>query len=352
MNASGPSAGPTASATLHLHPLRRCNLACRHCYSNSSPHATDMLSRDEALETILKAAAWGYQRLAVSGGEPLLYPWLADCLALADDLGMETALITNGLLISRGENTKMLRRVDTVAVSIDGLDDSHNAIRGRGRAFSGAVEGLETLADAGIGFGIVCGVCSANLDEIEEVAELAHQAGARTMQFHPIAETGRARRLMHGATLSADDSTMLYVAANMLREQYAGRLYVHTDLVHRRHLLGQPASMYAKALEADRFDLPPAQLLGVLVVEPDGVVNPVSFGFAPAFGIGNLRAASLEQLWSGWLTAGYGKLLGLGQSLLAEVKRGELPVVFNPSDLLCASSYRAAQADARLALSA
>jgi MoaA/NifB/PqqE/SkfB family radical SAM enzyme len=343
------AAGPTATPTLHLHPLRRCNLACRHCYSHSSPESADALSRPEALAAIRQASAWGYTRLAVSGGEPLLYPWLGDCLSLAADLGMETALITNGLLLARGDNLAILKQVGTVSVSIDGLDESHNALRGRPRAFSGAVEGLAMLADAGIRFGIVCGVSAANLDEVEEVAATVHRAGASTLQLHPIAQAGRARDLMPDASLSADESTLLYVAASLMAEHYAGRLQVHTDLLHQRHVLHHPSAIYARRPDEARWDTSPAQLLGVLVVEPDGAVNPVSYGFARSFGLGNLRAAPMEQLWRRWLEDGYGKLLGLGRALMDELQQGRLPVVFNPSDMLRARSHRSAGAAAPIA---
>lgn len=340
MNTPGAvMAGPTAMPTLHLHPLRRCNLACQHCYSHSSPEANDALTREEALAAIRQASAWGYTRLAVSGGEPLLYPWLGDCLALAGELGMATALVTNGLLLSRPGTMAMLKDVDAVSVSIDGLGASHDAIRGRARAYSGAVDGLARLADADIDFGIICGVCSANLEEIEEVAATVHQAGARALQFHPIAQAGRARELMPDASLSAKDSTLLYVAAILLSDHYAGRLHVHTDLLHKRHVLHNPSLIYARELEENRRDLQPAQLLGVLVVEPDGGINPVCYGFGPGFGLGNIRAASPQQLWDSWLTTGYEKLLQLGQTLLEQIRQGALPVVFNPSDLLCESSH-------------
>lgn len=345
----GQAPGPTATPTFHLHPLRRCNLACRHCYSHSSPEASDALSRPEALAAIRQASAWGYTRLAVSGGEPLLYPWLGDCLSLAADLGMDTALITNGLLLERRDNLAILKNVGAVSVSIDGLDESHNALRGRPRAFSGAVDALGALADAGIRFGIVCGVSTASLDDIEEVAATVHRAGASMLQFHPIAQAGRARDLMPDASLSPDDSALLYLAASLLAERYAGRLRVHTDLLHQRHVLQRPSAIYASCLDEARWDARPAELLGVLVVEPDGAVNPVSFGFAPAFGLGNLRAAPMDQLWQRWLQDGYGKLLGLGRTLLEELRQGRLPVVFNPSDILRARSHRTAGAAAPIA---
>jgi MoaA/NifB/PqqE/SkfB family radical SAM enzyme len=343
VNNSAPAAvGSTTAATFHLHPLRRCNLACRHCYSHSSPYESEMLGREEALAAIVQASAWGYTRLAVSGGEPLLYPWLGDCLAVAAGLGMETAVITNGLLLARAENRRVLRQADVVGVSVDGLDGSHNAIRGHARAFSHVIDGLAQLADADIGFGIVCGVCTANLCDIDALADVAWRAGARSVQFHPITQAGRAAEQMKDASLSDDDSKLLYVASALLGQEYEGRLRVHTDLMHRRQLLRHPGVVYGTAAPEGYRQALPAALLGMLVMEPDATLNPVSFGFAPRYRIGNARQASLQALWSGWLDGPYAQLLALGRRVVEAALNGALPDVFNPNEILFSHAQRAA----------
>ena len=91
--------GPTSLPIFQVHPLQRCNLACLHCYSDSSPSATAALEWP-ALECAVRAAAsWGYRVLSVSGGEPLLYPRLEQLLDLGHRLGMATSVVTNGLLV-------------------------------------------------------------------------------------------------------------------------------------------------------------------------------------------------------------------------------------------------------------
>jgi MoaA/NifB/PqqE/SkfB family radical SAM enzyme len=342
MNPGAAAAGPTGAAIFHLHPLRRCNLECGHCYSNSSPQATDCLTLEQAGAAIGQAAAWGYTRLAISGGEPLLYPWLAEIVALAADLGMQTALITNGLLVSHRQNLDILRRIDTVALSIDGLGASHDALRQRPRAFAGVLRSLDTLRAAGIGFSIICGVSGDNLDETDELAALACQAGARALQLHPIAPAGRARRNLAHALLDDDDATLLYVAGQLLSAQYAGRMGVHTDLAHRQNALARPAILYASQDGPDPDGALPADVLGVLVLEPDGSVNPVCFGFSPFYGLGNIHQQPLGAMWQPWLRGGYRHLARLGRHVLDDMRQGAGAAVFNPSDVLCRASYRLA----------
>jgi len=51
----------------------RCNLKCKHCYSDSSLEAgSDDLTTEESLRVIDDIAGWGIGLLVLDGGEPLL----------------------------------------------------------------------------------------------------------------------------------------------------------------------------------------------------------------------------------------------------------------------------------------
>ena len=65
---------------IQLHPTRRCNLRCLHCYSLSGPEARDVLSETTLAETLTDARAQGYAVASFSGGEPVLYPGLGHLL--------------------------------------------------------------------------------------------------------------------------------------------------------------------------------------------------------------------------------------------------------------------------------
>ncbi len=66
--------GPTGKARiLQIHPTRRCNLSCLHCYSSSSPHERDVLDVALLCDAISDAVEEGYNIASISGGEPLVY---------------------------------------------------------------------------------------------------------------------------------------------------------------------------------------------------------------------------------------------------------------------------------------
>ncbi len=55
---------------LQVHPSRRCNLRCKHCYSDSGPDVDATMELGQLLRLVDDAAGLGYDVLSVSGGEP------------------------------------------------------------------------------------------------------------------------------------------------------------------------------------------------------------------------------------------------------------------------------------------
>ena len=85
---------------LQVHPTRRCNIACAHCYTSSGPTAREVLPLGLLSECLVEAYELGYRQLAVSGGEPMIYRPLPALLALGRELGMVTTVTSNGMLLS------------------------------------------------------------------------------------------------------------------------------------------------------------------------------------------------------------------------------------------------------------
>ena len=98
--------------TLQVHPGRRCNLQCLHCYSDSGPAVTEQLDIELLRGVVADAATIGYRVISVSGGEPLLYPALGRLLHCAHVAGLVTTVTTNGMLLDQ-------RQLDILAADCD-----------------------------------------------------------------------------------------------------------------------------------------------------------------------------------------------------------------------------------------
>jgi MoaA/NifB/PqqE/SkfB family radical SAM enzyme len=274
-----------SSSVLQVHPLRRCNLSCAHCYSTSSPDVAEELPVEVLVAAITAAAAEGYGVLAVSGGEPLLYKQLPRLLEQAHAVGMTTAVTTNGTLVN-DRRLAMLADADLVAVSIDGVAASHDRMRGSG-SFERTTRGVQRLRDAGIRFGFIFTLTMRNLHELDWVAGFAVAQGAALLQVHPLELAGRGRTM---GTQRPDETELQWavVECARLRARLGDALTIHVDAVPA----GALRRAQADACGAQRTF---AQLVDPLVVESDGTISPIEHGFDRRWSLGSLHEQSLGE---------------------------------------------------------
>ena len=128
---------------VQIHPTLRCNLRCLHCYSSSGPDITTRLDPDVACTAVRDASGCGYEVLAVSGGEPLLYDGLNALLNAARESEMGTTVTTNGTMLTPRRLRDLHGRLDLLAISVDGVPASHDRIRNRKGLFDTLERGLE-----------------------------------------------------------------------------------------------------------------------------------------------------------------------------------------------------------------
>src|SRR5512135_3068163 len=121
----------------------RCNLRCAMCQIPAGPQKE--LSTDEAKRLISDASLLHPQSFVFSGGEPLLRDDIFDLIAFATRLKSNTCLTSNGTLINEKIAGKLSDAgIGVVNISIDGREDIHDSLRGKGN-FKKALRGIECL---------------------------------------------------------------------------------------------------------------------------------------------------------------------------------------------------------------
>ncbi|HEU4730283.1 MAG TPA: radical SAM protein [Kofleriaceae bacterium] len=295
--------GPTGVApVLQVHPTRRCNLACAHCYSSSGPRERQALAPGVLATCLDDAVALGYRQLAVSGGEPLLYAPLGELLAHARALGMVTSVTTNGTLATPRRWEALAGLIDVAAVSIDGTPSEHDAIRGRAGAFAGTVRNLEVIRGSGVPFGFIFTLTQYNVVSLEFVVRLAAEHGARSVQVHPLTLHGRAATELPGARPDGLELTFaLFEAVRLGREL---GVVVHVDALTLDQLLAHRSALVPERPVSDLVAVAP-----ILVVDPDGRILPLTHEISPRLALGSLGTDRLFHLAGGWLAAGRGDML-------------------------------------------
>ncbi len=251
-------------------------------------------------QLLTDASELGYNVASFSGGEPLLYPALHASLAHARRCGMRTTVTSNGMLLDERRLDRLAGVLDLLAISLDGVPASHDRMRASPRAFRAMAARLDGVRRAGMPFGFIFTLTQYNLDELDWVANFAVAEGAGLLQIHPLEGTGRARTGLCGAQPDETESAFAYIEAARLQQTLRGRLRIQLDLTDRTLLCAEPQRGFAEEPGAEPPACSAAAPISPLIVEPDGTVVPVQYGFARRYALGNLFRERLPSLAATW----------------------------------------------------
>jgi MoaA/NifB/PqqE/SkfB family radical SAM enzyme len=140
-------------------------------------HSKDSTLEQEkkVLKQIYNSGACG---VAFEGGEPLLRKDLVDILAFSRSLPLHTSLITNGTLLESKIDDVARFINGVIYVSLDGLEKTHDEIRGVNGSFRKAVRGIGAASEK-VAVTINSTIMSENVDEVENLVGLAKELGVR-----------------------------------------------------------------------------------------------------------------------------------------------------------------------------
>lgn len=172
---------------LQLSFINRCNLSCKMCsvgrYATSQ---TEELSPQELEEIITKALRhFKIRELIITGGEPLLAPESVLKIAgLAKKNNLRAILTTNGILLAQYAPLLATSGITHFHISLDGLKNTHNALRNNPAAFDKTKDAVRCLAELrrkhnyNYSIGLAAVILKTNIDELYELFELGDVLGA------------------------------------------------------------------------------------------------------------------------------------------------------------------------------
>ena len=188
----GPKRNPPGPVVI-WNLIRRCNLACKHCYSISAD--TDFpgeLSTAEVYKVMDDLKGFHVPVLILSGGEPLMRHDIFDISRRAKQMGFYVGLSTNGTLIDES-NIEQIAGVgyDYVGISIDGLRATHDRFRRLEGAYDASMKAIHLCHARGIKVGMRFTMTQDNATELPELLNLMEAEGIDKFYLSHLNYAGR-----------------------------------------------------------------------------------------------------------------------------------------------------------------
>ncbi len=275
-----PPRAPGKPLTLLLLINRGCNLRCSFC--DLWQEHIHMPVQERVLPLLDDAAAIGTKTLVLTGGEPFLHPDLFTAVAHAKARGMAVNITTNGTRLDKRWQECIDSGVDSLSVSIDGLEQVHDHLRGQKGAWRKTMKALDRITtDGRMAASVYFTVTSDNVHQLVDVYEQVRARGAR-FDFWPV-----------------NDARDLYLRTP--EQQDAWRRAVD-------HICSRDADIASRrafydgglAYHAGQLDHVPLRCLGLVDqygVTYDGQLLPCCVWGADGIAVGNVFDTPLRELW-------------------------------------------------------
>ncbi|MFB6089236.1 MAG: radical SAM protein, partial [Candidatus Aenigmatarchaeota archaeon] len=139
---NGKKSPPTK---VDIFPTKRCNLNCKFCeFPNTDPEEyKSELETGELLRIVKEARGMNVKTFGIIGGEPFIHKDMIKIMEKVKEGGMDGSITTNGTLLNDEKIKKIINmKWDLLRISIDGIEKTHDKLRGKTGTFSKVIENI------------------------------------------------------------------------------------------------------------------------------------------------------------------------------------------------------------------
>jgi Fe-coproporphyrin III synthase len=275
---------------LEVHPRPWSTLRST-CQPSSILKERNDLGLPLLLYAVADAANLGYNFLTVRGEEPLRYPGLQALCREAHRHGMLTSTTTRSTALTAHQLQWLRFSIDLLGVEIEGEGAERNRRGHTVSAMQATEQRLAWVRDSGIPFAIVFSLTSASLTKLAWAAEFAAGQGAAMLQVRPAAE------------LTGEQMATAWMTVESLSELHRGKVVIHLDAVSPYGLAARPEDLASWKQDLEREARYLGEMVSPLVIEDDGTVTPLRYGFPRRFAFGSLHEEGLAKMAVRWIAS-------------------------------------------------
>jgi Y-X(10)_GDL-associated radical SAM protein len=273
-----------------------CDLKCRHCGSRAGKRRTDELSTEECFGVIESLARLGTREVSLIGGEAYMRRDWPDLVRHIRQNGMRCVIQTGGLNFNQKfVDAAVDAGLDGVGVSLDGMEELHDYLRGVPGSFNRAVGTLRRVRDAGLSISVNSQIGSRTAPDLPGILDTIIEVGAKQWQLQLTVAMGNA----------VDNDELLLQPYKLteimpLLAELHARARENNVLVIPGNNIGYfgPYEHIWRGLGDDRYHWTGCS--GghtVIALEADGLVKGCPSLESGEFGVGNIREMSMDDMW-------------------------------------------------------
>lgn len=267
----------------------KCNLRCKHCFTDSGEENEKELSLDEKIDLVYQAKQLGVQKISIAGGEPFtsedIYAFIKEC----NNNDIDVSITTNGILINKNVIEKINNlNISNLTISFDGGNaESMDQIRGKG-IFLKVIESLKLLNKEYNGrYSLKTTLMKNNINEIEDIINIGIKYGCDMVKFNAVREDGRALNNKNNIIINQNEYIKAIKTIEKLRGKYKDKIKIRAPL----NIYCTEEYEYIEELGFGCFAGKES-----ICIDPIGNIKPCTH-YSEEYICGNIREDNLIDIW-------------------------------------------------------
>lgn len=272
---------------IYVETTTECNLRCKHCYNDSGAKKNCLTINN--VRTILEYAhAHELQQISLSGGEPLLHPYIVEIIAMITrEYGMKVTIVSNIMAVNQDFLDRVRNECDIqnviFQVSADGCNEQeHDFIRGIG-SFKKMLQALHMLRRNNVSYYFHTMIHQENYNNLSKMIEFAIANQSERLEFTFLKKKGRGELNYNDIALPAKLQIDVIDQLENYKECYKDRIN-----------LSAPSTFFGICpfiSDDDEFDI-------FLRIDPRGNAFTCQNMTLDELSIGNINDTAMEELVS------------------------------------------------------
>ena len=197
---------------IKLEVTHRCCLRCIHCSSDAGPGENREMGFDDAVRIVHEAQQMGVTKLAISGGEAIIWPHILSLLEVARSSGMELSLysscIGDGIATVIGKLAE-INGARLIVSLYSHKPEIHDGITQQAGSHAKTLNAVGRAIDHGVRTELHFTAMQVNYPDLPGVCGLARDRGVSKVSVLRLVPQGRSAGVQGGFFLGRDDNLPL-----------------------------------------------------------------------------------------------------------------------------------------------